>query len=341
MKPVLAGLALTAALSAAAELQVHTIDVEGGKAVLFVAPAGESMLIDAGWPSGLPNREPSAPRIAASARALGLKQIDHMVVSHFDGDHLGDVPALAAMIPIRHVYDHGEFQPPARINARFTAYDAWRKTIPYTVLHPGDRVPLKGVDVLVVASAGEFLKKSGAPNSPTPNQSCANYPQADVLPTDVEDNLSVGLLISYGKFRMLDLADLEAHHNHDLVCPANPLGTVDVYHVNVHGQFKGMAPELIEAIHPRVALLGNGARKGADPPSWPVLRKTPGLEDIWQVHYSAAGTPETNPPQDFIVNLEPSDGGLPLKLEARKNGSFTVTNPRKGFVKNYKSRRMN
>ena len=334
MKLFIAILILTVCGQAASTLQIHTIDVEGGKAVLFIAPSGESMLIDAGWPSGLPNREPSAPRIAASAKALGLKQIDHLVISHFDGDHLGDVPALAALIPIRHVYDHGEFQPPARMNARFTAYDAWRKTLPHTVLHPGDRVPLKGVDALVVASAGEFLKRPGATNP-----ACAKYPQVDVLPTDVEDNLSVGLLISYGKFRMLDLADLEAHHNHELVCPSNPIGTVDVYHVNVHGQFKGMASELIEAIHPRVALLGNGARKGADPPSWPVLRRTPGLEDIWQVHYSAAGTNETNPPQDFIVNLEPTDGGLPLKLEARKNGSFTVTNPRNGFAKTYKPRR--
>ena len=100
-----------------------------------------------------------------------------------------------------------------------------------------------------------------------------------------------------------------------------------------------MTSELIEAIHPRVALLGNGARKGADPPSWPVLRNTPGLEDIWQVHYSAAGTDETNPPRDFIVNLEPADAGLPLKLEARTNGSFTVTNPRNGFSKTYKPRR--
>ena len=80
MKLFIAILILTVCGQAASTLQIHTIDVEGGKAVLFIAPSGESMLIDAGWPSGLPNREPSAPRIAASAKALGLKQIDHMVV---------------------------------------------------------------------------------------------------------------------------------------------------------------------------------------------------------------------------------------------------------------------
>jgi hypothetical protein len=152
----------------------------------------------------------------------------------------------------------------------------------------------------------------------------------------VEDNLSVGLLFTLGKFRMLDLADLESNHNRSLVCPNNLIGTVDVYHVNVHGQFKGITPELIGAVHPRVAIMGNGARKGGDPPTWPILRATPGLEDIWQVHYSAAGTKDTNPPGDFIANLEPSDEGKLIKLSAERDGSFTVTNSRNGFSKTYK-----
>ncbi len=130
------------------------------------------------------------------------------------------------------------------------------------------------------------------------------HPQAAAIARDVEDDQSIGLLFSFGSFRMLDLADLEAHPSHDLVCPSNLIGTVDVYHMNVHGQFKGIAPELIGAIRPTVAIMGNGARKGADPATWPILRATAGLEDIWQVHCSAAGTAETNPPADFIANLD-------------------------------------
>jgi len=329
MKHLLLTALLPVLLHAAPGLQIHTIDVEGGKAVLFLAPSGESMLFDAGWPQ-TGNIAVSATRIAATAKALGLKRIDHLVISHFDIDHMGDVPQLATLIPIGHIYDHGEFQPASRIPARFAAYDTLRKSIGHTVLKPGDRVPLKGVEVSVVASAGAFLKKSAKPNA-----LCGKYEQAALRETDVEDNLSIGLLIRFGKFRMLDLADLEAHHSHDLVCPASSIGTVDVYHVNVHGQLKGMAPVLMSAIRPRVALLGNGARKGGDPPSWPLLRATPGLEDIWQSHYSAAGTAETNPPQDFIVNVDPTDGGLALKLVAEKSGRFILTNPRNGFSKTY------
>src|SRR6202007_3360089 len=103
---------------------------------------------------------------------------------------------------------------------------------------------------------------------------------------DVEDNQSVGLVFIFGKFRMLDLADLEAHFSRNLVCPNNLIGTVSAYHVNVHGQFKGIAPELIGAIHPQVAIMGNGSRKGADPPTWPVLRGTSGSPEFWQGYNS-------------------------------------------------------
>lgn len=157
-----------------------------------------------------------------------------------------------------------------------------------------------------------------------------------MIERDIEDNQSVGVVFIFGKFRMLDLADLEAHFSRDLVCPNNLIGSVSAYHVNVHGQFKGIAPELIGAVHPQVAIMGNGARKGADPPSWPVLRATPGLEDIWQVHYSAAGTKETNPPADFIANPDGPDEFNMIKLSAQSDGTFTVTNTRNGFSKTYK-----
>jgi len=336
------GTLLASPLPAAKTLDFYTIDVEGGKSVLIVSPSGESMLFDAGWPQSA-NREASVDRIVQTVRAAGLKQIDYLVISHFDGDHLGDVPQLVSKIPVRHIYDHGDFQPaPGGDPApqRFKAYDEVRQRIGHTVVKPGDRIPIKGVSVEVVAAGGKFIEKpltKGA-GAGAPNPLCATNPQAAAIERDVEDNLSVGLLFTLGKFRMLDLADLEAHYDHDLVCPNNLIGTVDVYHVNVHGQFKGIAPELIGAVRPRVAIMGNGARKGGDPPSWPLLRATPGLEDIWQDHYSAAGTKDTNPPDDFIANLEPADGGWLIKLSAESNGTFTVTNTRNGFSKTYKPR---
>jgi beta-lactamase superfamily II metal-dependent hydrolase len=339
---------LVSVLAAASTLDVYTVDVEGGKCVLFVSPSGESLLIDVGWPA-FNARPASTDRILEAVKAAGLRRIDHLLISHFDIDHRGDVPALEARFPIGHIYDHGEMQFPTAVTTEkstkglgsqqewFKAYDAVRRKVGHTVLKPGDRIPFQGVDIQVVAAAGQLIQKP-LPGAGAPNPLCSTNPQQAVIERDVEDNLSVGLLVTFGTFRMLDLADLEAHHSHELVCPNNLIGAVDVYHVNVHGQIKGIAPELIGALHARVAIMGNGATKGGDPQSWPILRATAGLEDIWQVHYSANGTKDTNPPDDFIANLEPTDEYKSIKLSVESNGTFTVTNTRNGFSKTYQPR---
>jgi beta-lactamase superfamily II metal-dependent hydrolase len=324
-------------LAAAGTLDIYVIDVEGGKAVLFVSPSGQSMLIDAGWPT--PNNgSVSSDRIVEAAHAAGLKRLDSVVISHFDVDHLGDVGQLASKIPISHLFDHGEIQATeagaARAKQRFAPYAAIRDTIGYTTVKPGDRIPIQGVDVQVLSAGGKKITHPLA-HAGAPNPLCREHKQADALASDVEDDQSIGLLITYGRFRMLDLADLEAHDSHDLVCPNNLIGNVDVYNVNVHGQFKGIAPELVGALKAPVMIQANGARKGADPQTWPILRAASGLEDIWQLHYSVAAGPGANPPNDFIANPDGPDGYKWIKISATRNGSFLVTNSRSGFSKRY------
>src|SRR5450759_701103 len=93
-------LMVSAATAAAAKtLDMYVIDV-GGKASLFISPSGETMVIDAGIPA-------TVDRIVEACKALGVKKIDYMVVSHYDGDHVGGVPRLAARIPIVTFVDHG------------------------------------------------------------------------------------------------------------------------------------------------------------------------------------------------------------------------------------------
>ncbi|MEO8049091.1 MAG: MBL fold metallo-hydrolase [Acidobacteriota bacterium] len=335
MRRIACLLALFAAsLTAAQNLEIYFIDVEGGKSVLLVSPSGQSMLFDAGWPA-TNNRLASNERIVEAVEAAGLRRIDFLVISHFDLDHLGDVPLLAAKVPIEHIFDHGEYlttNPQAA--ARFAAYAALRDKIGHTVLHVGDKIPIRGVNVRVLAAGGQLIKKPLA-GAGARNTLCDTYKQQDVLATDFEDNQSIGLLITEGKFRMLDLADLEAHYSHDLVCPRNLIGAVDVYNVNVHGQFKGIAPEVVGALHAPVIVQANGARKGADAQSWPVLRAAPGLQDIWQLHYSLNAGKEENPPDNFIANLEGSDAFKWIHLSVAKNGTFTVINTRNGFSKRY------
>jgi competence protein ComEC len=324
-------------LKASRNLDIYIIDVEGGKSVLMVSPSGQSLLVDAGWPTPI-NGSTSNDRILEAFHAAGLRRIDFLVISHFDIDHLGDVTQLASKIPIGHIFDHGEMQGSeasvARASQGFALYRSTRDRIGYTTVSPGDRIPIREIDVQVLSAAGKLMTKS-MPHAGDPNPLCGSYRQAEAMASDIEDDQSVGLLITSGRFRMLDLADLEAHPSHDLVCPNNLIGTVDVYNVNVHGQFKGIAPELVGALRAPVMIQANGARKGADAQTWPVLRGTPGLKDIWQVHYSVSAGPNANPPDDFIANPDDSDGFKWIKISAARDGSFTVTNSRNGFSKHY------
>lgn len=324
---------LAASAAAAANLEISVIDVEGGKAMLVVSPSGQSMLVDAGWPawSGRPS---STERIVEAVKAAGLKRIGLLLITHYDLDHLGDVPELVSKIPVGRIFDHGDFRSADRqAMQRFEAYAEVRKRIGHTVLGPGDKIPMEGVSLEVLSAAGRLSARPGAANP-----LCAAGQQAAEIPSDVEDNQSIGLLIGYGAFRLLDLADLEAHHSHDLVCPENRIGTVDVYNVNVHGQFKGIAPELVGAVRARVIIQANGPKKGADARTWPVLRAAPGLEDIWQLHFSLNAAPAQNPPDDYIANLEPGDGCKWIQISVSSDGTYRVTNTRNGFTRSYRPR---
>jgi beta-lactamase superfamily II metal-dependent hydrolase len=317
---------------AAKTLDVYDIDVEGGKCVLIVSPSGESMVIDVGW-GGSNGRD--SDRLVTAVKAAGLKQIDYLVISHYDIDHLGDVPLLVSKLPVKHIVDHGPMEASGKTpSAQYQAYAAVRDRMDHITVQAGDRIPIQGVDVLVVTAAMKHierpLKGAGAPNP-----LCAANPAVPERPSDVEDNMSIGLLFTLGKFRMLDLADLESAYDYKLMCPNNPIGGVDVYQVSIHGQDKGVSPVLAQALHARVALMGNGPRKGGAPQTWETLRGAPGLEDIWQVHYSIAGGPEHNPPGDYIANPEGTDEAHWLKLSAQSDGTFSVTNSRNGFHKTY------
>jgi competence protein ComEC len=319
---------------AARTLDVYDIDVEGGKAVLIVSPSGESMLFDLGWP-GFNGRD--TDRIVTALKAAGRTQIDYVVISHYDLDHLGDVPLLLSKFPAKHIVDHGPMEANKTPSEQYKAYAAVRDKMDHITVTPGDRIPIKGLDVLVITAAGKRigkpLKGAGAPNPV-----CATSKPEPERPSDIEDNMSIGLLFTMGKFRMLDFADLESAYDYKLMCPNNPIGSVDVYQVSIHGQDKGVAPVLAQALNARVALMGNGPRKGGAPQTWETLRGAPGLEDIWQVHYSIAGGKERNPPDSHIANPEGTDEAHWIKLSAQGDGTFTVTNSRNGFSKTYKKK---
>ncbi len=360
---VLGGALALAQTRGATTLDVYVVDVEGGNATLFVAPSGESLLIDTG--NGGAGAVRDAERILSAARDAGITQIDHLITTHYHGDHIGGLAELAARIPIRHFIDHGpSVQPNANIDAFLQkAYPELYSKVKHTVVKPGDRVPVAGLDVRVVTSAGEAIK-APLPGAGRPNPYCASFKPHVVNPVsgqpvgNTEDEQSVGSHITFGKFRALYLGDLTWNKEFDLMCPTNRIGTVDLFVLSRHGQASSNSEALVHAIRPRVAIMNNGTRKGGQPDAMRVIHSAPGLEDLWQMHFSLLSGQEYTVPGMFIANpvdeqpavmpvaaFTPATGAPPapqhngvaywIKLSAQTDGSFTVTNNRNGFSKRY------
>lgn len=336
-KALLLSLLSAAALCAAPKnLEIYWIDAEGGASTLIVAPSGESLLVDTA------NRAPEdrdAKRIFAAAQQAGLKKIDYLLTTHFHSDHIGAMQALAKMIPIGEYLDHGESVEMARpqVAAAYKAYleqaGSHRR-----ILKPGDRIPLKGVNIEVIESAGHAITKP-LKGAGAPNPACADFKEHPPEP-DPDNDQSVGFLLRYGKFDFIDMGDLTWNYEQKLVCPNNLIGKVDVYQTTHHGLDRSNSPQFVWAIQPTVAVMNNGPRKGGQASVFEVLRKSPGLQDIWQGHLALSTPKEVNSDEKMIANLGPSQGctGALLKLSVASDGKYTMTNLRNGFSKTYESK---
>jgi len=344
-------------------LDIYVIDVEGGSSILFVSPAHESLLIDTGYDG--PGAVRDAGRILEAAQDAGLQQIDHLITTHWHGDHFGGMVELAPKMPIREFIDHGppDIEPNASANTTTAAFlrDVYPQLYAkarHTVVKPGDKIAVAGVDVRVVTAAGNTIQ-TPLPGAGGMNPYCAGASGESAASQFPEDAQSVGVFITFGKFRAVHLGDLTKSKEFELMCPVNRLGSADVLLGLHHGQATSNSAALIHALHPRVAIMNGGTRKGGEPEVMTVLHTSPGLEDLWQMHFSLLSGQEYTVPGMFIANTiddpitampiaplpAPPRGaaGAPvhngkaywIKVSAQRDGTFAVTNQRNQFSKTY------
>jgi beta-lactamase superfamily II metal-dependent hydrolase len=314
---------------AAKTLDIYFVDVEGGQATLIVTPEKQSLLVDTGW-RGFNGRD--ADRIVQAAKKAHIKKIDYVLITHYHRDHVGGAPQLADRLQVGTWLDHGPNREDIKVvREDFADYKRISRA-QHQVMKPGDHIPLKGVDATIVSADGAVIGEPLAGGGQA-NPVCANTPKRDV--DNTENARSVGFVLTWGSFRFVDLGDLTWNKELELACPANKLGTVDVFLVSHHGMNLSNSPALVDALHPRVAIMDNGARKGGSPEAWQTVRNSPGLEDIWQLHYAVEGGAAHNAPDPFTANVDEFCQGKALLLTASEDGSFTVTNTRNNYSKSY------
>jgi len=320
-------------------LDIYVLDTEGGEAVLYIAPMGEAMLFDTGGGDAQANERDFA-RLLTVVQETDIPVLDYVIISHNHRDHVGNAGNLPRL-PIRNIrqfLDHGpyttELQPVQRDG--FERYLELRNLAKARRAMPGEMFSFGAVDVHVVGSSGEAITQP-LPGAGAPNPLCADHaPKRDLR--GIENDEVVGIVVRFGEFGFLELSDMIWNHEARLVCPDNLLGTVDVYHTTGHGGQWGSNPVMVHAVRPRVAIMNNAAIKGGHADTFATLRSSPGLEDVWQTHFSTENAARRdNSPEQFIANVDSSAGhvGHYIKLSARADGSFTVTNSRDGFTKDY------
>jgi competence protein ComEC len=301
-------------------LEIWVVDVEGGKAALYVSPTGQTAMIDTGFPGAR-----DLDRIMAAIADAGIKQIDYLISTHYHVDHIGNLVELAKRIPVGTFVDHGPTTegpdvpqvapgpdgiPVTKAREQIENFQAMYAELygkaKHLVVKPGDRVPITGLDWRIVTSAGQVLKSPPLPGGGKPNPYCAGFTPiaGNTGLNDPDDAQSVGSVIILGQFRALDFGDMWRTKELELMCPNNPIGTVDLYFASSHGAIASGSLPFVHAIQPRVAIMQNGTRKGGAPEPMQTILSSPGLENLWQMHWSYNAMLEQNSPALYIANVD-------------------------------------
>lgn len=346
MKALLPLLLLASAAHAAPrdDLRIISIDVEGGAATLIITPDNQSLLLDTGWPTGLGNPRPaaqeppppptpsSAERIVAAAKAAGLTRLDHVLITHYHVDHVGGVFDLARLIPIGHYIDHGPNReamrenptPAQRATATATVYAQYEILAAghRTIMQAGETLKLNRLTVTAITSDGTPIAK---PFAKGPKADCTTLTTRDQIGGE-ENPRSLGVMLSWGKTRVLALADTTWNLENRIACPINLTGEVDLMLANNHGTELSNSPQLYAAANPRLVLVNNGPTKGGDGTVLTRIKALPRLQALWQLH-SATRSPEADTTPAHIANID-RDTNHNLIITADQRGTLTVQNPR-------------
>jgi beta-lactamase superfamily II metal-dependent hydrolase len=314
-------------------LDIYWIDVEGGAATLIVTPAGESVLVDSGYPD-----ERGAPRIHKVASGVaGLKRIDHLVVTHFHNDHFGGAAELAKLMPIGQVHDNGA-PSPAPSGDDVALFDRYQKAFPQrALLKPGDTIALSARGKSLPSSLrllGTRQTFVAPPPDRRANSACSAL---TTDPPDTSDNAnSTAWLLEFGRFRFFEAGDLTWNAEAKLACPVDLVGPVDVYQVSHHGLGVSNNSVLLQTLAPTVAVMNNGARKGTEARTVATLKALPSLRASYQLHRNVRDDGQNSADAAHTANAAEQCEANYIQLRVSPDGgSYTVEIPATGHKQSF------
>ena len=254
----------------------------------------------------------------------GLSRIDHSITTHWHRDHFGGLGEISRRVPIQQFYDRGipdKFPDDPEMFA--ILMENYRKASgdKSHMLHAGDRISLEqpagapGLRMQCVAGNREVIQAdAGAPDNPLCGES-------EPRPVDESDNAnSLVFLLTFGEFQFFDGGDITWNIEHDLVCPKNAIGRVDLYMVNHHGFDISNNPVFVKSIAPTVAVVCNGPQKGASPKVIALLKSLSGLQALYQLHRNVQTRDEENTNPAYIANPDPTRSGQYIKASVAEDG---------------------
>jgi len=201
-------------------------------------------------------------------------------------------------------------------------------------LQAGDTLNIGSLLLTVVTSDGVTIKRA-LPGSGGAIDECASMNSMDKDGGE-ENARSVGVVLTFGRSRIASFGDLTWDVEKKLVCPRDKVGPVDLFFVSNHGSNLNNSPALLHALAPRIAIVGNGAKKGADIESYETVSGSPRLVRFWQLHFAERADAQHNVPEAYIANpRSEGDTHASLEVSVSKQGAFTVTNDRTGLSESY------
>ena len=250
-------------------LRVVLLDVGQGDATVAVLPGGQAILIDAGGLAGT-TFDMGAHVIVPALRALGVRSLHALVLTHGDPDHVGGAPTVLQRVQTANVWEAVPVRPHAPLKALQLLADERR--IMWRTVRPGDVERSGGVELRIL-----------------------HPPEPDWERQRVRNDDAIVVELRHGDVSILLPADIGREGESAVIArlASAPIVILKAAH---HGSATSSMEPFLDAVRPRAVIFSAGRNNPFGHPAPVVVER-----------FSRRGVPMFNTAEDGAVFVD-SDG---------------------------------